>query len=440
MLDPELTLIVSPARSGSTLLRLIVDAHPEIGCPAEAGIPSLIGALGRVWWTVDSGSAGDPGPNTPNRTDIDRPSEDEENSAESTPPRELPPVARAEIRQAALAVMRHYCSREGKSVYCDKSLDSVHHLEQVRQLFPAARYVLLFRHVMDTVASGIEASPWGFSGYGYGPFIQRSPENSVAALVSYWLSHVDAALGWQEAHPELCHRLRYEELVTNPQAVIDEVFAFLGVEPDPGVLERAFLRTRRAGGPGDYKVTFSSEVHSASIGHGKRVPVAMVPPPLLEAVNKKLKLLGYPPLDQRWNAEPAASNGRARELAGWEVRLVGLLGDARPLALAGPPPIDSFAVVAQDHAHLRWVVDLASGTIRQGDGEVDFVLTGTAEDLALLLSGEVNAGVLLRSGRIRHLSPHQKADPIHAIEAVGIVLDTLGGQGARPDHATAARR
>src|SRR5258707_3173698 len=51
---PELALIVGPARSGTTLLRLILDAHPEVGCPAEAGLPSLMSHMASVWMTVQA--------------------------------------------------------------------------------------------------------------------------------------------------------------------------------------------------------------------------------------------------------------------------------------------------------------------------------------------------------------------------------------------------
>jgi hypothetical protein len=39
----------------------------------------------------------------------------------------------------------------------------------------------------------------------------------------------------------------------------------------------------------------------------------------------------------------------------------------------------------------------------QGDGEVEAVLTGTAEDLVLTLSHEESLGVLLRSGQVRYI-------------------------------------
>jgi hypothetical protein len=121
----------------------------------------------------------------------------------------LPEVAREWILQAIQKPMTEYCAPHGKRIYCDKSLDSVWNLELVRTLFPEVRVVMVFRHVMDTVASGIEASPWGFNAYGYAPYVQTSPGNAVAALASYWLDHVNVALAWEKDHPELCHRVRY---------------------------------------------------------------------------------------------------------------------------------------------------------------------------------------------------------------------------------------
>jgi hypothetical protein len=56
------------------------------------------------------------------------------------------------------------------------------------------------------------------------------------------------------------------------------------------VLQEAFDR-EPAPGPADYKVEHTHAVHANSIGHGKRVPVDMLPPPLLTAINEKLEVL-----------------------------------------------------------------------------------------------------------------------------------------------------
>lgn len=406
---PELALVVGAARSGTTLTRLLLDAHPEIGCPSEAGLPALMAHLARVWWMVHADEVSVDAPDDPGANDLDgvpptrwneaaRPDVGEQaDTDDSSSEPKLPRAARDWIVRTISEPMAGYCTGGGKRLYCDKSLDSVYHLELVHELMPAARMVLVFRHVMDTVASGVEASPWGFQAYGYAPYIQAQPGNAVAALASYWLDHVGTALDWESEHPESCHRVRYEDLVLRPAETIAGVQAFLGVNEDLSVLERAFDREPPRG-PGDYKVEHTTAVHASSIGRGKRVPVGLLPPALLTALNEKLKMLGYDALDRGWNAAERPVDGGSQGI--WAERLVELMDGVH---VSSGAELGAFAVVAEDHRALRWVIDPAAATVEQGDGEVGGVLTGTAEDLVLALTGEENLGVLLRSARLRHV-------------------------------------
>ena len=153
--DLQPVFLVTAGRSGSTLLRLILDEHPEIGCPGETGLPSLIGHLANVWHTIAS--------------DVER-AHVEVMSAE----------VKAAVRAAASAPMRFYIEAEGKRVFADKSLETAWYLPAVHDIFPEAKFLLLFRHVMDVVASGVSASPWGFQAFGYAPYVARSVDNFVA--------------------------------------------------------------------------------------------------------------------------------------------------------------------------------------------------------------------------------------------------------------------
>lgn len=312
--------------------------------------------------------------------------------------RELPDAAQEWIVRTVHTPMAEYCAQGGKRIYCDKSLDSVHHLELVRTLFPEARMVMVFRHAMDTVASGIEASPWGFQAYGYTGYVQASPGNVVAALASYWLDHVSRALRWQQENPEMCHRVRYEDLVLAPEETVAGIQRFLGVQENLSVLVAAFNREPPRG-PGDYKVEHTTGIHATSLGHGKRVPVTMLPPPLLSAMNEQLTVLGYQELDRSWNTAERIVDGGGRGI--WANRLIRLMDGARVGGVASG--LGCFAVVAEDHRALRWVIDPSARAIERGDGDVEAVVTGTAQDLVMMLTGEVNLGVLLRSGRVRHV-------------------------------------
>jgi SCP-2 sterol transfer family len=173
------------------------------------------------------------------------------------------------------------------------------------------------------------------------------------------------------------------------------------VQQDLSVLERAFERAPTATRGGDYKIAHTDSVHADSIGHGKRLPVEMLPEPLLGSVNTKLEALGYEAIGPLWNVQPAAPWQEDRAV-GTE-RLARLMGQ---IDLAGDRPprrgLRRFAVAADDHRALRWVVDPSGGQVSQGEGHADRVVTGSVDDLMAMITGEENLGVLIQTGRIRY--------------------------------------
>jgi hypothetical protein len=296
--------------------------------------------------------------------------------------------------------MKYCCDREQKRIYCDKSLDAAQYLPAVHRTFPTAKYILLVRHVMDTIASGLEASPWGYGSFGYGPYVQATPDNVVLALARYWEGQMSLALAWEKEHAEQVLRVHYEDLVAHPEAVMATVWEFLGVAKDDGVVPRSFERFRPASGPGDYKLAFTSAVSQKSVGRGKRVPVSLLPEPMLERLNCLLRSMGYDDLTEAWNTVPA-DGPTADSLDVAELTCL-VEGGSRASCTSR---LGRVAVIADDVADARWVLDVRTGDVVRGDGEVELGFTGAARDLVLMLRGQVNAGVLLRSGRIRLLTP-----------------------------------
>lgn len=426
--QPDLALLVGAARSGTTLLRLLLDSHPMIGCPAEAGIPSLAGHLIRVWSTVDDSKGESVAPRDPRNVTEEGPPDGASLQFER-----LSAEAKRAIREALRGPMRSYCHARGKRMYCDKSLDSVHQLGAIQAVFPDTPVILLSRHVMDTVASGLEASPWGFQAYGYGPFIAASTGNFVAALASYWLNHVDTALRWAELHGELVIKLRYEDLVRDTEHVLAEVWRFLDVDVAPEVVRTLFSGHQVAAGPGDYKIAHTTGIDTGSVGHGRRIPVGLIPPGLREEVNDRLVLLGYEALDETWNTrfdETQATNGRGDSAA----KLRAIVGADRPSRAR--PDVDAetmdaetedvwFGLIAVDDESVRWVGNLTTGELRRGDGDVDHVIVGTVEDLLLMVTGGENLGVLLRGGRLRHVGSNGDERPPNLPKLLNEIADHM---------------
>src|SRR5580693_2077788 len=106
-------------------------------------------------------------------------------------------------------------AREGKSRYCDKSLGAAPQARLLLQVWPGARFICLYRHPMDVIASGLEASPWGLTGFGFDRYAAQSPANAVLALARFWADHTAAIQAVEARYPDRCHRVRYEDLVTD---------------------------------------------------------------------------------------------------------------------------------------------------------------------------------------------------------------------------------
>jgi hypothetical protein len=378
-------LVVGAARSGTTLLRVILDSHPEIGCPPEAGIPALIQHLGRVWFHLGTHlDAGD---------EVGGISDEAANA----------------IRRCIDEIMTAYCRVDGKRVYCDKSLDSGFGLDAVQRVFPGTKSIMVARHMMDVIASGLEASPWGFESYGYTPYVQASPDNVVAALAEHWNAHIERATEWGSSHPNLCMSVRYEDLVEDPSSVSARVFAFLEVAEHPLNETEAVLRARKAEGPGDHKIVFTDAIHRNSVGRGRAVPVKRLPLPLLERSNRNLRLLGYEEVTQSWNSESHTPARLSSEDA-HATLIVTRVMTAAASSLLFPASTDvPFAILVDDDPTARWIINPGAGTIIRGEGDVEFAIAAPAQDLLALARGEVNVGVALRAGRLRHISADDDA-------------------------------
>jgi hypothetical protein len=219
-------------------------------------------------------------------------------------PGRLTPLQRA--RTVAEDLMGTYLADVGKARWCDKSLSNVFHLDQLASTWPEARFILLHRHCMDFVMNGIEVSPWGLAEYGFAQVAQMSPTDSVIALAAYWVDRTTRMLAFEERFSERCLRLRYEDLVTRTDEVMDGVWQFIGVPPLEGVATTAFEMDHSTYGPADHEIWYTRGVHSESIGRGARVPPDHVTGALRTGVNDLLERLDYSRVSDAWGSGVAA--------------------------------------------------------------------------------------------------------------------------------------
>jgi sulfotransferase family protein len=405
----EPVIVLTCARSGSTLLRFVLDSHPALACPAETAIVDLCSRMGILAELLASGD-----------------------------PAAMPAAADA-TRTWVRAMFGAYLSRAGKSRWCEKSLGSAAAAEEFIGLFPKARFICLYRSSMDVVDSVHEACPWGLHGYGLEPFAAAHSGNTVAAVADYWVCQTRPILEFEQAHPEICLRVRYEDLTAEPAATARRIFAFLG-EPDAPVVAAGFLTERRdLSGPADHKIWETTRVHADSVGRGIRVPVAAVPPAILALVNELHGELGYGVVDETWNdaavahvlsqprdeadddanAQEEAAAVAAQRLDELESLLFARLAQSlprlrRPTGLAAGSAFRISAAVRLPGGALvgHWRVDLTKSTCTPVDAEAashpalsadldEWAALGDADSWIAVLTGQRGLAAALRDGSLR---------------------------------------
>jgi Sulfotransferase family len=406
----EPIIILTGARFGSTLVRRILDSHPDLACPPETNISKTCEQLASAWRLVDPESSGS----------------------------ELSSIATSALRAMMNSLFAPYLLRRDKIRWCDKSLGTVRVADELLKIYPKARFICLYRHCMDVIFSGLEASPWGLLGFGFENYAPHHGGNSVAALASYWTDHVGSLLAFEERHPDNCHRIYYEELVQEPRKVVDSMLSFVGAEPDPGITGRIFTRLGAAAGPGDYKIHGTASISGDSVSRGARVPAALIPPPQLQIINFLLGRLGYRKVDESWGRTPCPSfvlerNGArypAERMSGEQDATLAQLHDImseRMLAKLADPAIrisdrdgtSRFALVAYTvggaTASCGWRVDGRNRELtriadpRQLD--TDWFVTGEVDTWLDVLAGEVSLPLATKAGELRYVEPAAESHP-----------------------------
>jgi hypothetical protein len=422
--DPVFVLCM--ARSGSTLLRFLLDAHPELACPPETKLPSLCAQLAGVWSMLAGTPLADDPPG-----DADA----------------MPEGALAGVRRMLEDMTGEYLRRRGKRRYCDKSLGVAPQVPLLVKMFPGARFICLYRHPMDVIASGIEACPWGLSGFGFDPYAAASPGNSVHALAHFWADNATAILAAEEQFPDRCHRVHYEDMVTDPEAVAVGIFEFLGVARAPGISRTCFAPEREALGPADFKIWHTSDIRADSVGRGWSIPAQYIKPRIRDRLMELTSKLGYLPVDENWGAAPsmpclrlgtprsasgdARSPARRTPLLSAGQRALGAKLQASLARLAADTALadafrhrwgqfaaESFLVTAtqQTGPAVRWRVDLAEFALRiaavvacADTTSAQWELLGPQDLWERLLGGGLNMSIAIRRRDMRYYETSEGA-------------------------------
>jgi hypothetical protein len=190
--------IVGSPRSGTTLMRSIVDAHPNICCPPwETG---LFVNLDRVL-----------------NGDVTKLQKTEKDF----------PLRRDDLlawcRRCVEDLIAQFTSKVGKGRWAEKTPAHVFHMDLIHEVFPRAQFIHMIRNGRDVVRSLQNM-----------PFAPREIRWSSRR----WVDSVKAGqtFGAQLPAGQYCE-VRYETLIADPRATIERLCGFLDEPFAPRMLE-----------------------------------------------------------------------------------------------------------------------------------------------------------------------------------------------------------
>lgn len=254
--------LVGVFRSGTTLLRYIVDSHSHICCPPESDFLAVFSYL----------LENHPG-HTSYRESLLRMGFDEEH------------VLR-KLRELAVYFFGNYAASWQKRRWADKSPIYIDHLDMLLRLFPEAQFVMIYRHGLDQAHSytrGGTSMRHEMRGH------HREGDDPRIGATRYWCDQVGKMMRFEASHGDRCLRIRYEDLCASPTTVLPHMFTFLHEPWEPRVLE--YYRFPHDKGKEDGRVA-ATRGFSVSKGHYVSWPDELYEKCLAIAQNE-LDLLGY---------------------------------------------------------------------------------------------------------------------------------------------------
>ena len=209
-------IIVGSPRSGTTLLRFMLDSHPELTIPPETGFfalaPKLRGSGDKLRDKFFRELINYPQP-IPAWPDFEI-TED----AFWLALREIAPFT---VPEGFRAFYRLYAARLGKSRWGDKTPLYCMELDTIRRVLPEARFIHIIRDGRDTALS-----------------LRRmwfSPGWEIETQAAYWRKNVLSARRAGLGRPDYIE-VRYEDLILTTRVALERICAFVGLSYEESML------------------------------------------------------------------------------------------------------------------------------------------------------------------------------------------------------------
>ena len=204
--------IVGAPRSGTTLLRMMLDTHPEMAIPPETGFLPRVLRRNRLPWFSRS---------TLTQMIVGSEAWRDFHLDEAELARCLEKLDPFNVSDGLRGFYQLYAQRFGKSRWGDKTPNYGLIMRGIRRLLPESRCIHLIRDGRDVACSVRD--------------LWFAPGRDYRLLGQDWARRVECIRRQNRQGAYL--EVRLEDLVLNPRKVLQEVCTFIELEFDPVMLE-----------------------------------------------------------------------------------------------------------------------------------------------------------------------------------------------------------
>lgn len=197
--------IVGCHRSGSTLLRYLLDSHPQLACPPESKFITGLAAFLKDPQT--RGGMHSLGLRTERVYDL--------------------------LRGVADGALSFFAKQQGKPYWVDKTPNHALILPFIDALFGfEGRFVILVRHPFDNVISLHDYFRAAKPSHEDPTirFVVTNYGKSLRGWAKYWREANEEIHAFSKAHPDRSLVVKYEDLTAEPAAIVDSILDFFELE------------------------------------------------------------------------------------------------------------------------------------------------------------------------------------------------------------------